>query len=591
MRQLFCVLTAFAVSLSCQLPAHAQVLPDVQNPAPDFGHVDLNGNAVQDIPTLIPGLDLPEVQFIFDTALDPQRLSLIENVTVRNINDPRLTEAARSIIANHMAALQQVELAIQFLQANREEILAGSSSQFNSVFGSPGKPRDVAVTGSVPLSGLADVTINAMTGDTVLDFDDATLPNLLGQVNVGDYVFVGDAPNGDPNGFVARVTAIVSDTDGTNQMLEVDPIVGIPATTGNANLNNVQVYKVIRFEQQADPARYDRVLLTYQSIREVLAGQLPGVPAIARSTTGQAITYNRGFTDINTIWAPGLAPFQQLDGVVQNAFNNVPGLTFNSMRTADRLVRQAGFSNSDSHFHIDRLADQSNGQMTDYLGRQTLPLLWTEDNELPLNLRNNQVVAGATDEDRAFFHNRQTIFGEPDNPFTQYIGRAFLEELIQNDGDFFNTSIAVDSLDIAADRARRPQRGPLFDLDGDGVAGNGVIIQDPTITALIGDIEQVNVPESGNSINRDTDLRKWQMIIMSFAEHSTDLTQLDVAVFGLGSMFGSFTPDQFRAQDAGNYGRFAGLIGGSSLGGIDPLRIEPFGKRGGAGFFPVVPRQ
>ena len=580
MRQLFCVLTAYAVSLSCQLPTHAQLLPDVETPAPDFGHVDLNGNPVDDIPSLIPGLDLPEVQFIFDSALDPQRQSLIENITVRNINDPRLTEAARSIIANHMAALQQVELAIQFLQANREDILAGSNTQFTSVFGNPGTPLDVAVTGSVPLSGLADVTINAMTGNTILDFDDATLPNLLGQANVGDFVFVGDAPNGDPNGFVAQITAILSDTDGTNQMLEVTPILGVPATAGNANLNGVEVYRVIRFEQQSDPARYDRVLLTYQSIREALTGQLPGVPAIARATTGQAISYNREFTDINTIWAPGLAPFQQLDGIVQNTFNNVPGLNFNTTRGADRLVRQAGFSNSDSHFHIDRLRDQANLQGTDYLGRQTLPLLWTEDNEVPLQFSNNAQVPGATDENRAFFNNRQTIFGAPDDPFTQYIGRAFLEETIIHAADFDDTTVAVDlgTLGTSLQDARRPQRGPLFDLNGSG-------------TTRSGDSELVNVPESGTARTADTDLRKWQMIIKSFAEHSTDLTQLDVAVFGLGSMFGSFIPDEFRAQDAGNFGRFAGLIGGSSLGAIDPRRIEPFGKRGGAGFFPVVPRQ
>jgi hypothetical protein len=587
MRQLFCVLTAFALSLSLQLPADAQLRPDVDNPALDFG--DPNGRP--DIPTLLPGLNLPEIQFLFDTALDPQRLSLIESVTSRHVNDPRLTEAAKSIIRNHMAALQQVELAIQFLQANRDNILTGTNTNFNSVFGNPGTPREVAITSPNPLSGLADVTINAMTGDTMLDFDDATFPNLLGQVNVGDFVFVGDAPNGDPDGFVAQVTEILSDVDGTNQMLMVETIFGIPTTTGNANLNAVEVYRVIRFEQQNDPARYDRVLATYESIRDALSGQLPGVPAILRTTTGQPITYNREFADISTIWAPGIAPFTQLDGVVQNTLNDVPGLTFNSTRGADRLVRQAGFSNSDSHLHIDRLADQANGQTTDYQGRQTLPLLWTEDNEVPLQLRNNLAVAGATDEDRAFFNNRQTIFGEPDNPFTQYIGRAFLEELILHDGDFFDTSVAVDNLDQAAVRARRPQRGPLFDLDGDGTAGNGIIIQDPTITALIGDIELADVPESGNPTSKITDLRKWQMIIASFAEHSTDLTRLDVAVFGLGNMFGSFVPDDFRAQAAGNFGRFAALIGGSALGAIDPRKIEPFGKRGGAGFFPVVPRQ
>lgn len=574
MRQLFCVLTAFAALHCLHLPAFSQSQPDVTSPAPDFGDPD----GRPDIPVRLPGIDLPDVQFLFDTALDPQRLSLIETVTEQHVNDPRLTEAAKSIIRNHMAALQQVELAIQFLQANRDEILSGQSLQFNSVFGNPGTPRDVAITSKTPLSGLADIGVNAMTGLVQLDFDDATLPNLPGQVNPKDFVFVGDAPNADPFGFVAQVEEILFDDDGTNQILEVTPVFG--GALNIANTNAVPVYKVIRFEQQSDPARFDRVLLTYQSIRDALSGQFPGLPAVLR-TSGQPITYNREFTDVNTVWAPGLAPFTPLNGLVQNAFNNVSTVNLSSTRTADRLVRQAGFSNSDSHFHLDRLRDQANGQATDYVGRPTFPLLWTEDNEIPLQLSNNSIVPGANDEDRAFFNNRQTIFGEPDNPFTQYIGRAFLEETIIHSGDFFDTDVAVEpgTLAFAFDRARRPQRGPLFDLDGDGNAGD------------FGDFELVDVPESGNPITQQTDLRKWQMIIESFAEHSTDLTRLDVAVVGLGSMFGSFTPDAFKAQDAGNFGRFANLIGGSGFGSIDARRIEPFGKRGGAGFFPVVPRQ
>jgi len=582
MRQLFCVLTAFAVALSLQLPAHAQTPADVSNPAPDFN--DPNGRP--DIPTRMQSIDLPEVQFLFGTALDPQRLSLIEAVTEQSINDPRLTEAAKSVIRNHMAALQQVELAIQFLQANREDILTGSNSQFNSVFGNPGTPRDVAVTGSVPLSGLADVTINATTGMVQLDFDDASLPNLEGQVNPGDFVYVGDATLSTPTGFVAEVLQILRDDDGTNQMLEAEATFGTPANA--IAMNGVPVYRVIRFDRQGDPARFERVLMTYQSIREAMTGFTPGLAASLR-TTGQPITYQRDFEDINNIWMPGQAPFAPLDPLVQNAFNDVAGFNFGSTRGADRLVRQAGFSNSDSHFHLDRLRDQANLQGTDYLGRQTLPLLWTEDNELPLQFSNNNPIPGSTDEDRAFFRNQQTIFGEPDNPFTQYIGRAFLEEQLFEIGDFFDAqTIGVDpnTLQERFDRSRRPQRGPLFDLDGSGTAGNGVGTNPP-----IGDVELVNVPESGDSTTAQTDLRKWQMIIQSFAEHSTDFTRLDVAVFGLGSMFDNFVPDNFKAQDAGNYGRFAGLIGGSSLGTIDPLRIEPFGKRGGAGFFPVVPRQ
>ncbi|MBI1313028.1 hypothetical protein GC176_17195 [bacterium] len=593
MRQLFCVLTAFAVSLSLPLAAYAQTPADVTNPTPDVG--DPVGRP--DIPTRLSNVVLPDVQFQFDAILDPMRVSLTETVNESYFSDPRLTDAARSIILNHMAALQQVELAIEFLQSNRESILSGQNTQFNSVFGNPGTPRDVAVTAPVPLSGLANVSISATTGLVQLDFPDQSTPNTPAQVNVNDFVYVGDATLATPTGFVAQIKQIIHDDDGANQMLLAEATFGTPmnATT----MNNVPVYRVVRFEKQGDPARYDRVLMTYQAIRDSLSGFTPGLAANLR-TTGQIITYQRDFADINTIWMPGQADFTPLDGLVQNELNSVSGLSFNSTRGADRLVRQAGFSNSDSHFHLDRLKDQADGQTVDYLGRQTLPLLWTEDNEVPLQFLNNTQVPGTTDEDRAFFNNQQTIFGEPDNPFMQYLGRAFFQETLFHTADFFDTSIAIDpnTLSLALDRARRPQRGPLFDLDGDGNAGNGILLLNAltnngalALAALNGDLEVRNVPETGTPTTAQTDQRRWQMIISSFAEYSTDFTLQNNAVFGLGNMFGSFVPDNFKAQDAGNYGLFANMIGGSSLGAIDPSRIEPFGKRGGAGFFPVVPRQ
>lgn len=573
MRRLFCALTAFAVSLSLQLPARAQTPADITNPASDAG-----------IPARIQSLELPEVQFEFGNLLDPQRLSLIETVTEQHLNDPRLSEAAQSVIRNHMIALQQVELAILFLQANRDNIVAGTNQQFNDIFGNPGKPRDVAVTSSQPLSGLADVSVNAMTGQIQLDFDDATFPNVPGQLNLGDFVYVGDATLATPTGFVAEVEEILFDTDGTNQMVLANAPFGTPMTA--TMMNGIPVYRIIRFDRQGDPTRYDRVLMTFQSIKEAMSGISPGLQA-SLVTTGQPITYRREFVDINTVWMPGQASFTPLDPLVQNLFNNLSTLNLNSTRGADRLVRQAGFSNSDSHLHLDRLRDQATGQTTDYLGRPTLPLLWTEDNELPLlppvDLASNVPVPGSTDEDRAFFNNRQTIFGAPDNPFEQFIGRAFLEESIIHAGEFDDDQVAVEPGTLATIfvRGRRPQRNPqqFEDLNNNGTRGD------------LGDFEFLNLAESGTPTTEQTELRKWQMIIASFAEHNTDLTRLDVAVFGLGSMFGGFTPSNFRAQDAGNFGRFAGLIGGSSLGSINPRRIEPFGKRGGAGFFPVVPRQ
>ena len=82
------------------------------------------------------------------------------------------------------------------------------------------------------------------------------------------------------------------------------------------------------------------------------------------------------------------------------------------------------------------------------------------------------------------------------------------------------------------------------------------------------------------------------MIIESFAEHSTALDRFDVAAVGVADIVGDFAPGDIRARDAGSYADFAALIGGASnsLNSIDPTRIEPFGKRGTAGFSPVVPR-
>ena len=82
------------------------------------------------------------------------------------------------------------------------------------------------------------------------------------------------------------------------------------------------------------------------------------------------------------------------------------------------------------------------------------------------------------------------------------------------------------------------------------------------------------------------------MIIQSFAEHSGDLTEKSltnpqikqVAAVGLINMVGGLgaaSPD-LRASDADSYANFA------ASGGLAPGQSEPIGKRGSAGFNPVV---
>jgi hypothetical protein len=586
-------LLALASSLPCNVFAQATLPMDVTNPLTDDGTPG-GRDAVPDL--LDPDvLNLPDVQFIFDGLLDPDQISLIEQVTRANIDDPRLTAAAQSLIRNHLVALQQVELAIQFLQANRDDILTGNNTEFNSVFGNPGELRDVAVVNPEGIAGLANV-VTALTGSVILEFPDNTTPNLPDHINPGDFVFVGDAINGDPLGFVMEVQQIVTAADGTDQMLIGNSTFGgaITAVTRTA----VPVHVIINFERRTDPVRFERVIQTFNAIKTSLTGLDVDLPAILQSAPNSArsaISYQRDFEDINTIWAPGVAPFTTLDDVVRRELDRT-GLT--STRTADRLIRQAGFSNSDSHFHIDRLDDQAFNQATDYQGRETFPLLWTEDNELPLNFGVNTQVSGTTDEDRAYFRDRQTIFGEPDNPFVQYIGRAFLDETIFHSGDFFDASIAdtgtprdqtflqtvffpsgnsltlpitrTDSLELRQTQERRPVRGPNARTLG---------------------LDIFRVPESGEATMSQTERRKWQMIIESFAEHSTDLSRLDTAAVGLAGIVGDFLPPDLRARNAGSFADFAAIIGGSGgLNGINPNRIEPFGKRGTAGFNPVVPR-
>jgi hypothetical protein len=595
MRRIIVVAALLALVSSVSGSAFAQtgVPVDVNAPASDAGIPDLLAPEV---------LNLPDVQFLFDGLLDQNRISLIEQVTRANLDDRRLSNAARSLIRNHLVAMQQVELAIQFLNANRDSILTGNNSEFNSVFGNPGELRDIAVVNPTPLSGFARVATNAALagtgGNVVLDFQDQTQPNLPGQVNPGDFVFVGDAVTGDPLGFILEVEQVLFDDDGSNQSLVGTSTFGGAVTA--VNRANVPVHRILTFEQRTDPARFERVLQTFGAIRDSLAGLDINLPPTLQ-TSANPITYQRRFEDINTVWAPGLAPFTNLDDIVRRELDRT-GLT--STRTADRLVRQAGLSNSDSHLHLDRLDDQGLSQTVDYRGLQTFPLLWTEDNEIPLTLGANSPVAGSTDEDRAFFRDRQTIFGEPDNPFVQYIGRGFLEESIFHNGDFFDDNIAVadsdflstftrreivngvttetdlnfiDDLRLAEVTATRPIRGPVADIDGN---------------PMTRDLDIRQIPESGVAIESATERRKWQMIIESFAEHSTDLDLFNVAAVGIADMLGDFAPGDVLARDAGSFADFAALIGGSGggLNLIDPTRIEPFGKRASAGFNPVVPR-
>lgn len=579
---------------------------------------DVLNPSVDRLPDRLPDLILPQVQFIFDSVLDPDRVSLIQTVMEGDGGNPRLTEAARSIIRNHMIALQQVELSIRFLQSNREDILSGNNAQFNSVFGNISQDRDVAVVdpdmlstaqvqmgGAMGMTPMAQGLFSPITGPLVMirfgmgqgggggggggNMGNAIATHIVSsRIQAGDFLYIGDALGGsvDPDAFVVQVVDIMlpaANTGGQggggggggNQMPMVTAqIIGTPPMM--MNNQSADVFKVVRFDRRPDSIRYDRVLMTFQSIKDALSGFDPDMPLIDQFAT--PITYQRSFEDMTNVgWAPGVAAYLPLDSTVDREISRT-GIP--TIRGADRLVRQAGFSNSDSHFHLDRLVDQGNSQLVDYQMNPTTPLLWVEDNELPLNFANNLQVPGTTDENRPFFRDQMTIFGEPDNPFNQYIGRAFLEETVNHPGDFFDDTVAAPGLSLATRTSTRPERGPVFDLNGDTIVGD------------IFDRETRAIPESGTPLTQATEFERWQMIIESFAEHSTDLDQFNVAAFGIDSIFGEFVPEDSKARAGSNYARFAELIGGSgdSLQTLDVSRIEPFGKRSQSGFFPIVPR-
>ncbi len=605
--------------------AQAQVAPnDVSNPASDAG-----------IPTLLMGAnsiirpqDLAVLQF--DNLLDPS-----------NGADPaRLSAAAQSIRTNHMVAQQQVELAILYLRSNEAEIIAGKNEPFNRIYGKSVSKQKVAILAPVPLPGgfnLASPTLlqarpQGGGGGGNNQTPRVSVGTLL---RAGQFLYLPDPtsnvgsantqnntnnfsrtlyPNLSTNpGYVVKIAAVIQgglNAQGgggggnNNQNQNTDFILDATAgnvLTGQRALNNLTAWRVVRFEQRDDPTVYNQVLATYVAIREALAGYDPG--ATNRTITQRQIQYSRTFRSIGPqiaasgasiagFYASGQADYTQLDALVATNL----GITG---RGADRLVRQAGLSLSDSHYHLDRLEDLGDSSITaDRKGQPVTPLLWTEDNDLPLTFNNRVQVAGATNEDRAYFRDRQTIFGDylnnpnytGDGIYNQFVGRAFLEELLLHDGGFAQNTVAITDALQRGIRQRRSPAGGALQFSG---GGN---------TPLTPQLENANIPETGTPTQGKT-LRKWQMILASFAEWSDNAGPSGVnarptdpvnriafnsAFLGLLDLNGGTGLPRLRASDATNYSLFADLLNASS-GGINFNRIEPIGKRGNAGFNPVVP--
>ncbi|MBM3968947.1 MAG: hypothetical protein FJ302_03650 [Planctomycetes bacterium] len=602
--------------------AQAQFVPnDVLNPASDAG-----------IPALLTGAnaiirpqDLAVLQF--DNLLDPS-----------NGADPaKLSAAAQSIRLNHMVAQQQVELAILYLRSNEAEIIAGKNEPFNRIYGKSVSKQKVAILAPIPLPGtfnLASPTLLQARPQGGGGGNNRTPRINVGTLlQAGQFLYLPDPtsnvgsansqnntnnfsrtqyPNLSTNpGYVVKIAAVIQGGlnaqgggNNNNQNQNTDFILDATAgnvATGQRALNNLTGWRVVRFEERDDPTVYNQVLATYIAIREALAGYNPA--AITRTIPQRSIQYSRAFQSIGPqvsasgavtagFYAVGQARYTDLDALVATNL----GITG---RGADRLVRQAGLSLSDSHYHLDRLEDLGDSSITaDRKGQPVTPLLWTEDNDLPLTFNTRVQVAGATNEDRAFFRDRQTIFGDyldnanyiGDGIYNQFVGRAFLEELMLHAGGFAQTGVASTTPLQKGIRQRRSPAGGALQFTGGG--------NSPQVPVL----ETADVAETGTPTQGKT-MRKWQMILSSFAEWSgnaapsganarpTDPVNriaFNSAFLGLMDLNGGNGLPRLRASDAGNYSLFADLLNGSN-GGINFNRIEPIGKRGNAGFNPVVP--
>ena len=527
-----------------------------------------------------------------------------------------MSAAAVSIQLNHRVAQQQVELAIQYLLANRNEIVAGQNPFFNSIYGKPGRKQKVAVLAPVSLPGTFNLTSPTLLqaqaqgggggggnqrprisvgtllnpGDSVF-LVDPTLNPAQNNANNNNFAPVS-YPDLTTQGYVVKISAVIrgginqqGGGGGQNNQNNQNTDFILDSTSSNVplatTLSNAVAWRVVRFDVQDDPSVYNQVLATYQAIRDALAGF---DPTVGRPQNGTNITYHRQFRNISAEYRVGDAQFAATD--TRFALNNLIGDVIPG-RGADRLARQAGFSLSDSYAHLDTLYDQSNSQGV--ANARLTPLLWAEDNNLPIQFNTRVGISSATDEDRDFFKDRQTIFGGRNDPFNQYLGRAFLEEnILFGGGNFFDTNVASSTPLMSATRDQRSPAGGNRVTQGGG--GN---------TPVTFVSETAEVPGTGKPIEEKT-LRKWQMILASFAEFNTDLDNRvlgslngprNIAVNGLQAMVGGGAASDIRASDAGNYSLFADLIRVSGGSGIDFTRVEPIGKRGNAGFNPVVPVQ
>ena len=555
------------------LVAGLAFLTALTHPQAAVGQIRLQSRFSNDPQLLVPSNYRNSV--LFDDHLAPSG------------NFSQLPERANDILIAHRVAQQQVKLAIDYLKATRQQILAGTDPFWNEVYGKITKMKEVAILSANPISGWGDIDED----DWIIEQEDAGEPSppepppvaFRSHLKKGDWIFMAEQLDDGTldEGYVRRVYDITWDEEYDDQEIALDP----NDDPSPVDLDDAIIYRVLRFEMQADPTLYENVLATFESIQMALAGRDPNNP----DEISEDIVYNGRFNDINDIYAAGDGLLPSLDPLAD--FPRIPeGLQ------ADRLFREAGLSNSDSHYHLDRLYDIANRNLIDRNGDEVffggdltkpIPLMWTQDNELPVEFDTRNPVTGATDRDRAFFANRQTVFGGLDDHWNQYVGEAFLRldengiPQIEHDAEFYDDTVAGDSL---LERTRRLR-----------VPAGGVVLLDANGQPIL-EIEKKHesaTPVTGSKSNHG--FTQWQSIVSSFAEYSSSNFVDDegnwnpVGVVGMSDLLGTSGTQEQHARDAGNFARFANLVR------INPngtgTNVEPFGKRGQANFNPVVPRQ
>ncbi len=525
----------------------------------------------------LPNFDIPNVTLLFDRTLDS-----------RGGQDPNTLDfTARRIVDAHRLAQQQVEIAIRFLERNREAIIKGEIPEFNVIFGNVAQRNPAVVLSSRPISGVFEADMN---NPLLLTFDGITLASPSAQLASGDRIYFtfASAPGQPPpdTGFTATVQDVLltNASGGAGAIVLQNALVNAQGFPINTDLIG-QIWKIQRVEQRGDPSRFDQVLNTFRSIRLALQGVNPNQGGNLSQNPPQPITYNGLFRDISSFYGAGAV--------------SVPGLGLRGY-PADKLTREAGFSNSDSSAHIQDIPLVAAGSPR--------PLLWTNDNapsfrQIVIRNANNPslpptaiitntpptsvfpqpggALAGGQlggDISRTFFFDRQTIFGAPDNPNQQFVGYAFILDRINHFANFQDNGIALapGSSVIRPLQALNAAGAPLQDVNGN------------PITTL------VETPDTGNPLVQNLNpTDDWKEIVRSFAEFSTftfPRSQARGGAFtGVQDILGSSVAGPLSSLDASNYARFADFFrsdpGGLGFGG----NIEPFGKRGTAGFNPIVP--